>query len=110
MKRHVSNKGAVELNDTCKLIAYAYAQDSIGNAVKSKTITTVFCGRLSVTQFEYYQGGLNEAKITLCLCVNVDEFNSNEYVEYDSREYKVQRTYERPDGLIELYLTEKAAL
>lgn len=97
MNGYVSNKNFVSLNDSCSLIG-------------PKQSTTVWCGRLSVSTAAFYHYGEKGLKPDILLAIHTEEYAGEEIMEFNGVRYAITRTYERPDGLVELTGTRKAGL
>ena len=95
-------------NDEAKLVTL-YASD----ATLSRTETTVFCGKKSVSYREFYAAvevGINPSYIfemdveeyeQACSTVSGVRHIPTELI-YQDAKYNIVRTYEKPDGTIEV--------
>ena len=70
-------------------------------------LVAVYCGRLSVDGKEYYDAAQQGLHPEIVLAVYREEYGGQHYVDFDGRRYTIYRPYERTDGLIELYCTQK---
>lgn len=97
MNGYISNKNSISLNDSCILIGKTDNNE-------------VWCGRISVGSNAFYHYGEKGLKPDLILAIHVEEYAGEEFVEFEGIRYEITRTYERPDGLVELTGTKKAGL
>lgn len=72
----------------------AVETDSVGNQISSPTITTVFCGKQSVTRTEFYNAAAIGLKPSIVLVVHPYEYSGQEKVKFENNYYRVVRSYE----------------
>ena len=109
MNGYISSKNHITMNDECTLLNVSWKADDFGvQREQDGARTSVFCGRLSVTGKEYYEGGGQGLKPEAVLVIHAEEYAGQNYVDYAGKRYTIYRTFERTDGLLELYCTEKA--
>lgn len=75
-----------------------------GEPVKTTTWTTVYAGKKSVSQKEFYESRLAGLKPELVFEIRAAEFNNHDLVRYKSKIYSIIRTYEKND-LLEVYVS-----
>lgn len=90
-------KQNLSLDDTCVLIAGERQEE-------------IYCCALSISRNAFYHYGEKGLKPDILLAVNDFEYSGEEILEFEGIRYAITRTYERPDGLIELTGTKKAGL
>lgn len=66
--------------------------------------TMVFCNEKSVKYQEFYQAHATGLKPEIVLEVNQTDYNSEQYIKYEDKEYTVLRTYKIGPDIIELTL------
>lgn len=91
--------------DIAFLINTTESVDEYGNITAVETQKEIYCNVCSISQKEFYQaqsvGFQPEIKIEM---MSID-YNSEKFVEYSSKRYRVLRTYIRQDEVIEIVLT-----
>ena len=68
----------------------------------------LFCHKLSVGANAFYHYGEKGLKPDILLAIHTEEYAGEEIMEFNGVRYAITRTYERPDGLVELTGTRKA--
>ena len=104
------NKKSISLDDICELIEVKSSLGDMGIKEHTETTREVFCGRLSVNMNEFYKANQSGLKPDLCICMDWEEYREETKMRYNSTLYVIYRVYERGDGLIELYCTEKVGV
>lgn len=89
------------------LLKSEYSQDSIGQWTETHEDKNVFAYVSSVSMAEFYNAGLQGFKPEYRFLVWRTEYDGEELLTYNSKTYAIYRTYERDDGRIELYVTER---
>lgn len=89
------------------LISKTYTLDSIGVPVETEIKKDCFATKSSVNQSEFYQAGLQGLQPNACYAVRVMEYNNEDELEVDGKRLTIYRTYNRIDGRVELYVTER---
>lgn len=89
------------------LVAYNQVQDSMGIFHKVPEKTQVFCDVVSVSQAEWYEGSRNGLNPQLRFTVFRYDYNGQEAIEYNGKEYAIYRTYVGRNETIDLYTEEK---
>lgn len=100
----------MDLSDTCKLVGQAYTTDSIGVQTAVETLSEIYCQIESVTGSEFFEAGRNGIKAQKRVTVYADEYSGERIVELNGERFGVYRTFEPKNGMIELYLEEKAGV
>lgn len=89
------------------LLKSEYSQDSIGQWTETRDERNVFAYVSSVSMVEFYNAGLQGFKPEYRMLVWRSEYEGEELLTYKDKTYTIYRTYERDDGRIELYVTER---
>lgn len=89
------------------LISKTYTKDTYGVDRITETSTTHYCNVSSVTANEFFSGGELGLKPDLRFTMLNFEYNGEEIVQYNSKRYKVYRTYNGRNDTIELYTTRE---
>lgn len=89
------------------LISKTYTIDSVGNPIPTATKRDVFAVMSSINQSEFYEAGQQGLRPNACYAVRLTEYNGEDELEYDGKRYTIYRTYNRVDGRVELYVTER---
>lgn len=89
------------------LISKSYALNEIGVPEITETKTSVYAYLSSINQSEFYQSGLIGLQPYACYTVRLTEYHDEDEIEDGSKRLTVYRTYNRTDGRVELYTTER---
>lgn len=89
-----------------KLIGIKYEQDEWRNKVEVRAEKTVLCNLESVTRNEFYNASVTGYKPELIFVMHAYEYDNEQKVEYEGKEYKVIRTYRRNFEELELICGE----
>lgn len=100
------------MDSVATLISKTYKEDDIGQQVlDSEMCTDIFVMEKSLSKSEFFeagQAGLNAELVLITPCVN---YEGQQYVLYNGKEYGIYRTYRADDSdVIELYLEQKAGV
>ena len=90
-----------------KLISKTYTTNSIGVPVATEVKKTRFAIMSNINQSEYYEAGQIGLKPFACYSLRAMEYGGEDEVEVGSKRLTVYRTYNRTDGRVELYTTER---
>lgn len=99
----------VFFDDICKLILVKYEKDNRGVRQEKSEAREVFCMKKSVSRNEFYKAGQMGLQLSLVICIDFEEYNNEQEVEYNGEKYAVTRVYEN-NGVIELYLNKKVGV
>lgn len=82
------------MTDIISLISQSETTDIYGDPVITETTKTVFCGVSSIGMKEFYQANASGFKpeIKFILADYLD-YNDEKFISYDSKRYRVLRTY-----------------
>lgn len=97
----------MNLAEKISLLTSEYVQDELGQWSETQTKTDVFAIVSSVTMSEFFQAGMQGMKPEYRMTVWMNEYDGQENLEYNEKNYTIYRTYRRDDGRIELYVTER---
>lgn len=89
------------------LISKEYTIDSIGVPVATETKLERYAYKSSINQSEFYEAGQQGLKPNACYTIRLMEYNGEDELEEGSKRYTIYRTYNRTDGRVELYTTER---
>lgn len=90
-------RDVIELGQDTQTILY-------GEPVISTTWTTVYAGKKSIGQKEFYESRLAGLKPEMVFEIRSAEFSNHDKVRYNSKVYSIIRTFEKND-IIELYVS-----
>lgn len=79
--------------------------NDIGDVISNKNSRKVLAYVTSIKQNEFYQAQANGFKPELTFICRSFEYKGEELVNYNGKEYKLIRTYDKGDGTIELVCT-----
>ena len=97
----------MNLAERIALLTIEYAQDDLGEWIKTVTKMEIFARVESVSMSEFYQAGMQGFKPEYKMTIWMSEYGGQELLEYNEKIYTVYRTYRRDDGRIEMYVSEK---
>lgn len=76
--------------------------DDIGNPIKTRKEKTVLCDLDSISRAEFYDASVAGMKPEVTFVIHLFEYEGENIVEYDNKEYKVIRTYANDYEEVEL--------
>lgn len=79
--------------------------EDIGDIKKTEIKRKVYCDISSVRQSEFYQAQAIGVKPQISVIIRAFEYADEVMAELNDISYKILRTYDKGDGLIELVLT-----
>lgn len=65
---------------------------------------TVYCNKKSVRQSEYYQAASQGYQPELMLEIRTEEYEGEELFLMNDKQYRIMRTFDKPNGITELTL------
>ena len=89
------------------LISKTYTVNEIGVSVVTEVKKDVFAMKSSVNQSEFYRAGEQGLQPFACYAVRLTEYGGEDELEEGSKRLTIYRTYNRTDGRVELYATER---
>lgn len=100
----ITSKNDISLDNVCTLISSGYIPGDYGQHTDNKVRAQVFCGEVSTPSSEFYKANQSGFKAEVILIVNSEEFSGQMQVEYEGKEYSINRYFNRPyDDYTELY-------
>jgi len=75
------------------LISFQDDENGPGDPIRASSKRLVLCGRRSVTRSEHYQAAATGLKPEIVFVINRHEYQGETEVEFESKRYKVDRTY-----------------
>jgi SPP1 family predicted phage head-tail adaptor len=81
-------RDVIEVGNEVETIEY-------GEVIRTKEYRKVYADKQSVRQSEFYQSASVGLKPELVFVVKSVEFNNDEYVRYEDKEYTIIRTYDK---------------
>lgn len=88
--------------DVVKLISVATAENDIGDPVEVPVEREVFADKQSIRQSEFYQAAATGLRPELMFVVRSVDYNGEQKLKYNDKEYAVIRTYDKDGELTEL--------
>jgi len=102
----------IQLDDVAFLIsAISNGRDEIGQELPPTAVRAgIYCTKKSIKQSEFYQASQVGLKPEFVIETSMFDYSGQEEIEVDGVLYKVYRTFERDDEIIELYCIKKAGV
>lgn len=75
------------------LISETVDYDELGNPIISENKTSLLCDLQSIGRTEFYDAAAQGLKPEVIFVIHAFEYNGEQIIEYDSKRYKVMRTY-----------------
>ncbi len=88
--------------DVINLIVLTYTQNSLGDAVETKTSRQVFCNKKSIRQSEFWQAQASGLKPEIMFEMREIDYANEQKLSCDSVEYNIIRTYSKNGEILEL--------
>lgn len=89
-------------NNELTLKSITYTEDEIGNQIPVEVNNTVFCEVNSIGRSEFYNASMAGLKPSIIFTVHPYEYNEETQIEFENKNYKVIRTYEKNTEELEL--------
>lgn len=89
-------------SDAIELIDVISEVDEEGFEINTEIKTEVFANKKSIRSNEFYESQKLGYKLSIMFEVRVEEFESQEYILYKNKKYKIERTYQKNAEIIEL--------
>ena len=90
-------------SDVAYLLTDTYSQNEYGVMVKETTKNKVFVKVSSVTSQEWFEGGRNGLNPQFRFEMFAHDYNDEEVIEYNNKQYTIYRTFLKTVDTIELY-------
>ena len=100
------NYKEISLDEDCTLLK-AESNNKLGSKKPGDIKTPVFCCQQQISQGEYFKAGQSDIKAETMLLVSIYDYSGESRVLFGGHNYNVYRKFERPDELVELYLTAR---
>lgn len=88
--------------DVAKLITITKIVDDIGDTIETEIEKEVFVNKKSIRQSEYYQALSTGLKPELMLEVRTIEYEDEENIKYNNKNYNIIRAYSKNGEVTEL--------
>lgn len=100
------------MDDIAFLVAeISNGRDEIGQELPPTAVRTeIYCKQKSIKQSEFYQASQAGLKPEFVIETSMFDYSGQEAIEVDGVIYKIYRTFEREDEIIELYCIKKAGV
>lgn len=89
-------------SDVIELIDIIHEIDDYGFETNIEIKTEVFANKKSIRSNEFYESQKLGYKLSIMFEVRVEEFESQDYILYKNKKYKIERTYQKNAEIIEL--------
>lgn len=89
------------------LIHHTFVKDEIGNQIPTETRKSILCKVSSVGRNEFYNAAVNELKPEKVFVIHRYEYEDENLVEFEGKQYSVIRTYSTDFEEIELVCERK---
>lgn len=89
------------------LITKTYTINEIGVSEAKESTKELFAVKHSISQSEFYSAGLQGFKPEARYDVLLTEYAGQDELEENGNRFTIYRTYDREDGRIELYATQR---
>lgn len=97
----------MDRSDVITLISEQEKQDEFGIVHQEYLRNNVFCSVNSISASEFFSGGMNGLNPQYQFSINSFEYNGEKTIEYNGKKYVVYRTFERNNGIVELYVEQR---
>lgn len=92
----------IMFSEILELVDLIIDVDENGFEILTERKTEVFAAKKSIRASEHYEAQKLGYKLSLMFIVKPYEYNNQEYVYYENKKYKVERTYEKDTENLEL--------
>lgn len=89
------------------LVKETYTEDSYGVLQPTTTKRTVYANVNSVSASEWFEGGRNGLNPEYRMIMFAPDYQGEEIVEYNGRQYAIYRTYQARTDVLELYVERR---
>jgi len=73
--------------------ATSYEEDEWGNQIPVPKETTILCALKSIGRTEFYNAAANGLRPELIFTIHAYEYNNEQAIKFESKNYRVMRTY-----------------
>lgn len=88
--------------DVVKLISVTTTENDMGDIIETPVEREVFADKQSIRQSEFYQAAATGLRPELMFVVRSVDYNGEQKLKYNDKEYAVIRTYDKDGELTEL--------
>lgn len=88
--------------EVIKLISVATTENSMGDVIETPTEREVFADKQSIRQTEFYQAAATGLRPELMFVVRSVDYDGEQKLKHNNKEYTIIRTYDKDGELIEL--------
>ena len=88
--------------DVVKLISINVTENDMGDIIETPVEREVFADKQSIRQSEFYQAAATGLRPELMFVVRSIDYNGEQKLKYNSKEYTIIRTYDKDGELTEL--------
>lgn len=80
--------------------------DALQQPIFEEEYSKILCSKRSVTRSEFYQASQVGVRPTLVLDIHSFEYEGQELVQFEEKRYRILKTYQVRNEILELTLTE----
>ena len=88
--------------EVIKLISVTVTENDMGDIIETPVEREVFADKQSIRQSEFYQAAATGLRPELMFVVRSVDYNGEQKLKYNDKEYAVIRTYDKDGELTEL--------
>ena len=88
--------------DVVRLISVTTTENDMGDIIETPVEREVFADKQSIRQSEFYQAAATGLRPELMFVVRSVDYNGEQKLKYNDKEYAVIRTYDKDGELTEL--------
>jgi SPP1 family predicted phage head-tail adaptor len=88
--------------DVIELVSVTYTENDIGDSIEVVSNRQVFANKKSVRQTEFYQAAQTGLKPELMFEIRTTEYQDEEKLSYNGKEYTIIRSYDKNGEFTEL--------
>ena len=89
-------------SEVIKLVKITYENNEYGDPKRKSTKRQVFANKKSIRQSEFYQAAVSDFRPELMFIVRYIDYEGEEELIYNDKQYNIIRTYSTQDEFIEL--------
>ena len=88
--------------EVIKLISVTVTENDMGDIIETPVEREVYADKQSIRQSEFYQAAATGLRPELMFVVTSIEYEGEQKLKYNDKEYTIIRTYDKDDELTEL--------
>lgn len=92
-------------NALIQLTEISESTNGLGDVIENRTEREVYANKKAIRQSEFYQAAVIGLKPEIAFEVRAVEYNGEEFLKHDGKEYKIIRTFSKNFETIELVCT-----